>query len=362
MRISSIVVRKIAVPLRKPFKTALRTVHTAESAIVRIETACGRSGWGEAPPTMAITGESLASIEAFILGIAPALTGEPVLEFERLLPRIHGAAAGNGSAKAALDMALHDLIAQHYGVPLYVWLGGCRSELETDYTVSVGDPRDMGDDAAEYADLGFSALKLKVGLGGADLDLARIREVRARVGPHLKLRLDANQGWEPKTAIRIIRKIEDEGLNVEWVEQPVKARDIEGLRQVTEAVDTDIMADESVFTPRDALEVLQRRACDAINIKLMKAGGVQRAAVISRMAEACGVPCMIGSMMETRIGITAAAHLAAGLRHITHVDLDAPLMMAADAVIGGVVYDACRMRLGDEPGLGIRGLASGFET
>ncbi|TBL76008.1 dipeptide epimerase [Paenibacillus thalictri] len=356
MRITRIETSRLRVPLKKPFKTALRTVHTAESVIVRIAADSGHTGWGEAPPTLAITGESVESIEAFIHGITPKLVGESPLLYERLLPVLHGAAVRNSSAKAAVEMALYDLLAQHGGVPLYQLLGGHKNEIETDFTVSVGSPEEMGEDAVQYVKSGFTVLKIKVGLGDADLDIRRVKAIRERIGYGIKLRLDANQGWDAKTAVRLIRAMEDGGLDIELVEQPVKAHDIAGLGLVTSQVDTPIMADESVFSPADALEVIRQRSADLINIKLMKAGGMYHAETICRMAEASGMECMIGSMIESRVGASAAAHFAAAKRNVTRVDLDSPLMMSEDAVEGGVMYEGNRIVLPDVPGLGIFGV------
>lgn len=353
MRIAEIETRRLAVDLKKPFKTALRTVHIAESVLVRIRCHNGLEGWGEAPPTMAITGESLDSIEAFIQTVKPLLIGQNPLDYERVFPILQHAAVGNNSAKAAVDMALYDLIGRSCKLPLYQLLGGYRNEIETDYTVSVNSPEEMGEDAAHYVKSGFTVLKIKVGIDDIHKDLERVREIRNRVGYTIKLRLDANQGWEAKSAIRAIRTMEDLGLDIELVEQPVKAYDLTGLKQVTDAVDTPIMADESVFSPLDAFEVLKNRAADLINIKLMKAGGIYRAETINRMAETCGVACMVGSMIESRIGISAAVHFAASKKNITRFDFDAPLMMVRDAVQGGVVYDGKTIKLPDTPGIGV---------
>ncbi|SFL67787.1 L-alanine-DL-glutamate epimerase [Paenibacillus sp. 1_12] len=353
MRIAEIETRRLAVALKKPFKTALRTVHIAESVVVRIRCNNGLEGIGEAPPTMAITGESLESIEAFIQIIKPVLIGQNPLEYERVFPLLQQAAVGNNSAKAAVDMALYDLIGRYCKLPLYQLLGGYRKEIQTDYTVSVNSPEEMGEDAVDYVNSGFTVLKIKVGLDDIHKDLERVQEIRNRIGYTIKLRLDANQGWEAKSAIRAIRTMEDRGLDIELVEQPVKAHDLTGLKKVTDAVDTLIMADESVFSPLDAFEVLKHRAADLINIKLMKAGGIYRAETINRMAETCGVACMVGSMIESRIGISAAVHFAASKKNITRFDFDTPLMMVRDAVQGGVMYDGKTIKLPDTPGIGI---------
>ena len=353
MKITAIHTYRIAVPLKKPFKTALRTVHTAEAVMVNM-LAEDASGWGEAPPTAVITGETLDSIESAIREVfAPALIGQSLLRAEAVFCTIDKLMCGNTSAKAAVDMAVYDCLSQMCGLPLYQFLGGYRREIETDFTVSVNQPEEMGEDAARYMNEGFRTLKVKVGKDDIESDLARIREIRGRTGTGAKIRLDANQGWTPKQAVRAIRKLEDEGLDIELVEQPVHKDDLEGLKQVTDAVDTLIMADESVFSPEQAFQVLKTRSADLINIKLMKAGGIRNALKINALAEACGVECMAGSMIETRLGITAAAHFAASQKNVTRFDFDAPLMLKEDIVKGGISYEGRRMFFPDVPGLGI---------
>ena len=168
-----------------------------------------------------------------------------------------------------------------------------------------------------------------------------------------KLRLDANQGWTPKEAVRGVRRLEDAGLDIELVEQPVKAWDIEGLKFVTDNVETPIMADESMFSPHDAFKILSMRAADMINIKLMKCGGIHNALRIVSIAEACGVECMVGSMIESKVSITAAAHLACAKKNITRFDLDAVVLLAEDPVVGGLKVEIPTVILPNKPGLGI---------
>ncbi|WP_019122947.1 mandelate racemase/muconate lactonizing enzyme family protein [Brevibacillus massiliensis] len=354
MIIAKVETSRAAIPLKKPFKTALRTVEQAETVVVKITSECGKTGWGEAPPTVVITGDSMESIESAIRNtLAPQLIGKNLLQYEQVFHLLHHLLVNNNSAKAAVDMALYDLISQQAGMPLYQFLGGYRNQIETDYTVSVNSPEEMGEDALAYMQAGFLVLKIKVGKDQIENDILRIKEIRNKVGNQVKIRLDANQGWEVKEAIRSIRKMEDMGLDIELVEQPVKAHDLAGLKAVTDAVDTPIMADESVFSPRQAFEVLHNRAADLINIKLMKAGGIYKAQIINHMAEECGVECMVGSMIETHIGITAAAHFAASKKNITRFDFDAPLMLVKSIVEGGVRYDGRVLTLPETPGLGI---------
>ncbi|MFI8574346.1 dipeptide epimerase [Rossellomorea aquimaris] len=354
MKIHQLETFRTAIPLHTPFKTALRTVEVAEGIVVKLTCDDGTVGWGEAPPTVVITGDSLSSIEwAIQQVIKPAIIGKSLLSYEQLFQQLHSLLVRNSSAKAAVDMALYDCLSQHCNLPLYQFLGGYRHELETDYTVSVNSAKEMGEDAEAYVKQGFNVLKVKVGKDDIETDIKRIHEIRQRIGYDIKIRLDANQGWESKAAVKAIRKLEDLDLNIELVEQPVPAHDIEGLKRVTDGVDTLIMADESVFTPYQAFEVLKTRSADLINIKLMKAGGIYYAQKINDLAEVCGVECMVGSMIETRLGITAAAHFAASKKNVTRFDFDAPLMLAKDIVVGGIEYKGRMIKMPTQPGLGI---------
>ena len=362
MKITNIETFCVSVPLKKPFKTALRTVTDAEAVMVKI-TAEDLVGFGEAPPTVVITGESLASIDAAIQQvIKPKLIGMNLADYEAIFYQLHHALVGNTSAKAAVDMAIYDLVSKKGHLPLYQFLGGYRNTMETDYTVSVNDPDEMSNDAAQYIEDGFTVLKIKVGKDTIQNDMNRIRAIRKRIQNKASIRLDANQGWTSKEAIYAIRQMEEEGLNIELVEQPVHRKDLEGLKKVTDAVLTPIMADESVFSPQDALQVIQMRASDLINIKLMKSGGIHQALKINALAETAGMECMVGSMIESRVGITAAAHFAASQPNITRFDFDAPLMLGHDNVYGGVHYTKNVMKLTEEHGLGIHTIEKGGMT
>lgn len=354
MHIQSIETISVAVPLTKPFKTALRTVTTANAIYVKVVCDDGRTGWGEAPPTHVITGDSLGSIKYAIEEvIAPQLIGKAIANREEVFHLLNRSIVRNTSAKAAVDMAIHDLLGQLAGLPLYQLLGGFRNEIETDFTVSVNGAAEMADDAERYIADGFNVLKVKVGIGEISEDIERIKAIRERVGKSVKIRLDANQGWSPKDAVFAIGKMEDAGLNIELIEQPVPADDIKGLTYVTNHTLTPIMADESVFSAKDALRVLENRAADLINIKLMKSGGIHEALKINALAQTFGVECMVGSMIETKLGITAAAHLAASQPNITRFDFDAPLMLAKDIVPGGIVYEGRKIRMPVSSGLGL---------
>lgn len=360
MIIRSIETFRVAVPLKKAFKTALRVVNVAEAIYIRIQLKDGKVGYGEAPPTHVITGESLASIQFAIEEVfKPLLLGKDLRYHEQLFQEIHRAMVRNTSAKAAIDMALYDLLAQEAELPLYQYLGGARSELTTDYTVSINGPAEMANDAVENVRDGFHILKVKVGIGEIGDDIKRIREIRKVVGQDIKLRLDANQGWAPKEAVKAIKQMEQEQLDIEFIEQPVLAHDLEGLKYVTHHTMTPIMADESVFSVYDAKRVIEMRAADLINIKLMKAGGIYQALKIASLAASHDMKCMTGSMIETKLGVGAAAHFAASQSNIIHYDFDAPLMLKQDLLQGGIQYEDAKITFDNAPGLGIERVDKG---
>lgn len=354
MKIIDIKCFKLTIPLKKPFKTALRSVYEAEETIIKVFTDSDAVGYGEAPPTEVITGETAQSVKGIIeRKIKPILIGEDVSNIEKLHSIIEGAAIHNTSAKAAVEMAVYDLYGQLYKAPVYKLLGGYQNSFETDLTISVNSPEEMCRDSIEAISEGYATLKLKVG-NDLKLDIERVKAIRTAVGIDTKLRLDANQGWRPKEAVYAIRKFEDLGLDIELIEQPVKARDFEGLKHVTDNVNTLIMADESLFSVNDCFTLLQMRACDLLNIKLMKTGGLYNALTINSMAEMFGVECMLGSMLEAKVSVTAAAHLAAAKKNITRIDLDAASLLAKDPVTGGMVINGPVITLTEDPGFGIK--------
>ncbi|WP_298839392.1 dipeptide epimerase [Clostridium sp.] len=356
MKIIDVKIEYISVPLNRPFKTALRTVNSVEDVIVKVITDCGNIGFGEAPPTAVITGDTTGAIVSAINDvIKKTIIGMKIENFEELMIKLNKCMVNNTSAKAAVDIALYDLYGQLYNAPLYKLLGGYRKQITTDITISVNDPIEMSQDSLEAVRLGYKTLKIKVGKE-ANLDIKRLQKIREVIGPDIKVRIDANQGWTPKEAVKILRRMEDLGLDIELVEQPVKAHDFEGLKFVSDNVYIPVMADESVFSPMDALIIMQMRAADLINIKLMKTGGIHNALKICSMAEIYGVKCMIGCMLEAKVSVTAAAHLAAAKSIITKVDLDGPVLCKEDPIIGGAIFKGNTIILCDAPGLGITGV------
>ena len=359
MRITRVRLGRISVPLRVPFKTALRSVESVEDVVVEVHTDAGAIGYGEAPPTGVITGDTTGAIVGAIQDhIGRAILDRDVDDLEDLLQRFQRSIVHNTSAKAAVDMALWDLYGQLHRIPVYKLLGGARHRIVTDITISVNPPEEMARDARDAIARGYDCLKVKVGANPA-LDVERLSAVRRAAGDGVCIRIDANQAWRPREAVRILNEMQAKGLAIEFVEQPVKAQDIDGLRYVTEHSDVPVLADESVFSPEDAMRIMQTRAADLINIKLMKCGGLTNALKIASAAEVYGVECMIGCMLEAKISVNAAVELACAKRIITKVDLDGPVLCSEDPILGGAVFQEKEITVSDEPGLGIKGVEAG---
>ncbi len=354
MKISQFRFGMLRVPLKTPFKTALRSVNSIEDIVVMIDTDDDRTGYGAAPATAVITGDTHGSILAAIREhIAPRLIGHDIRDLNQLTRLVQTALERNTSAKAAVEIALYDLWAQSYSTPLYQMLGGGDPVITTDLTISVDTIDKMVADSLDAVARGFDSLKLKVGkdLG---VDIERVKAIHNAVAGRALLRLDANQGWTAKQAVYALNSLENAGVMLELVEQPVAAHDIAGMKYVADRVHTPVMADESVFDPLDVIDIIQRRAADIINIKLAKTGGISNAIRIADIAALYGVDCMIGCMLEGSIGVAAAVHVAvAKSAVITKVDLDGPSLGRFNPVDCGVSFNESEIAIGDAPGLGI---------
>lgn len=357
MTVTDVSCRRLSSALHSPFVTALRTTSTLETLVVEVVDTDGLRGFGEAPQVWRVTGESLAGAEACVLGpLRDLVIGRSTDDLTELLRELDVAVVGNFGAKSAVDVALHDLTARRLGVSLARFLGTTTHCVDTDVTVSAGSVDQLTTDAKCRVADGFGVLKLKVGTDAAT-DVARVVAVREAVGPDVRIRVDANQGWTAREAISAVRRLEDAGADLELVEQPVPAYDLDALARVTTAVDTPVMADEAVFGVRDLVAVIERGAADLVNVKLAKCGGLAQARTMLELAAAHGVGTIVGSMMEGPIGVGAAASLVASRPTTVTSDLDAAWWLSASPVLGGLVYEGGTVTLPAAPGLGIEGLA-----
>jgi o-succinylbenzoate synthase len=355
MKITDIRFGMLRVPLKTPFKTALRTVEAVQDIVVMINTDSGHVGYGEAPATAVITGDTHGSIvEAIRHYIAPRLIGADISNLNQITHAIQSSMEKNSSAKAAVEIAVYDLWGQLYEAPLYRLLGGGDPAITTDITISVDTIDKMVADSISAVERGFDSLKIKVGKD-IGVDIERVKAIYAAVAGRALLRLDANQGWTAKQAVYALNLLEDAGVRLELLEQPVKAQDLDGMKYVTERVQTPIMADESVFGPTEVIDLIRMRAADIINIKLMKTAGLSNAIRIADICAMYEVECMIGCMLESSISVAAAVHLAVAKANvITKVDLDGPSLCVFNPVDGGVVFRESEISVTDAPGLGIR--------
>ena len=345
----------VSAPLHTPFVTALRTATHAESLLVEIRDG-ELSGWGEAPQVWKVTGESLAGAQACVEGpITTALNGLGPDDLTEALRRVQNAAAGNFGAKAAVDVALHDLAARRGGQTLHGFLGSTVDVVRTDVTLSVGDADALATAGQARVADGFDVLKVKVGTDAA-ADVERVRRVREAIGPGLTLRLDANQGWSRRDAVTAIRALEDAGCDIELVEQPVAAADLEGMAWVTDRIGTPILADESVYGVRDLVAVIRQGAADLVNVKLAKCGGLGPARTLLELAREHGLGTIVGSMMESHVGVGAAAALVSAYPTSAVNDLDAAWWLREAPVAGGIRYEGSLIHLPSAPGLGVKGL------
>jgi o-succinylbenzoate synthase len=364
-RVARVVATTSSVRLHTAFVTALRRTETTDTVVVTITDSDGRTGWGEAPQVWQVTGESLAGATACIeTMLAPVVTDQPLDDREdlaRLTGAVQKAVARNFGAKVAVDAALHDLVAQAEGTSVAALLrgspDGIPGVLATDVTLSAGEAAALADTARDRVADGFGTLKMKVGTD-ATTDVQRVASVREAVGPDVALRLDANQGWTREEAVQVIRALEIADLGVELVEQPVVADDVEGMAWVRERVGLPIMADESCYGPYDLERIIRLGAADLVNIKLAKCGSLTTGRDLLRRAHEAGLGTIVGSMMETHVGLGAAAALVAAEPTTRVSDLDAAWWSVSSPVVGGITYSDNEIRMPQGVGLGIDGWAT----
>ena len=342
-----------AVTLRyaEPFIISAGTSIENHNVIVKLTTDYDVYGWGEASPSKRVTQETPETIIKTLDKIAPRLIGMCPLRIAQDVNVMDQLIPNNLSAKAAVDMALHDVLGKTAGKPTWRILGGFRERVPTDITLSIKTPKEMAKDALKAVKKGFEALKVKVGINPQE-DFERIKLIREAVGDKIAIRIDANQGWTVTQALTVLKKLEK--FNIQFVEQPIEAKNINELARIKKTSPIPVMADESAHSPMDALRLIKANAVDMINIKLMKSGGIFNARKIAEIAEAANMPCMIGCMGESAIGITAAAHFAAATKNVQYADLDCDLLLVDKLVTkGGAGLKASERIPANEPGFGI---------
>lgn len=349
MKITAVTLYRYDIPLKAPIAISLGTIEHARNLLIEIQTSEGLTGWGEGSPFWMIAGETQASGIAAAEDMARLLLSRNPLDIEGNINALTRYLPGHPTTRSAFDMALYDIAAKAAQMPLYQFLGGARRPLITDETIYLNTPDRMVDDALRIQSKGAEAIKVKLGTNQRD-DIRRIEAIRQAIGDTIPIRTDANQGWDVVTASAVLRAIGH--WNVQYCEQPIKRHDITGLRQIRQHSSVPIMADESLFDATDAIRLVREQAVDYFNIKLSKSGGIFEALKINAIAEAAGVPCMIGCMSESRLALTANAHVAAARQNVRFCDLDGCFEHAVDPVHGGITYTDYQITLPDAPGIG----------
>ncbi len=349
LKITNIRIYKLDIPRKDVFTIATMSLDKCENVLVQMETNEGITGWGEASPFHAIVGETQRIDLAAALDLREILLNKNPLNIAALVNLMDYYLPNNPTIKSAFDMALYDIAAKVAGLPLYLFLGGEKRPLETDFTLSIGSAVEASEKARQVLEMGYRMIKVKVGINDRE-DYHRLENIRKAVGEEPVIRIDANQGWNRIQAVNNLKRFEPFGI--EFVEQPCRASDPQGLKYISEHSPIPVMADESIFSPFDAINLIRADAVPYFNVKLSKSGGIYNALRIAHIAEAGGRVCMVGCMSESPLGLTAAAHLALASPVFQFFDLDSFLEHAENPILGGVTIEKGMVEVPDSPGLG----------
>jgi L-Ala-D/L-Glu epimerase len=354
--IVELTVTPLSIPLREPFVIASGRLEATRAALVRATLAGegGRraTGLGESAALPPVTREDQPELLHLIRQAAAGLRGAVLTRDEDLDVLLRQRLPAGGVARAGVETAILDAAARLAGVPLYRALGGrAAPALTTDITLSISEPTRMAEAAVHHARGGFDCFKVKVGRDWR-ADLASLRAVAAAV-PGARFRLDANAGFTADEALALLEAALGDGLTIECYEQPCRAGDLLGMARVAAGAPVPVVADESFRGPEDLDRLLAAGAAGGVNLKLTKLGGPMAALALGRRARAAGLGLMAGAMVETRVGLLAMAHVVAALGGVDWVDLDTAFLLAEDPFAGGWRVEGPRLRLTDEPGLGV---------
>jgi len=325
-------------------------MYYAQNVFVRAHTDAGITGVGECSAFPMIVGETQGTCFEMARDFAAIWKGKDATDIDGRLDELDLYAAGNYTAKSAFDMLLYDLAAKRAGMPLYQFLGGTRRSITSDLTIGIDTPQAMAAKALEYTRRGVTMIKVKIGKQPVE-DVERVKQIREAVGPESELRPDANQGWTFDEAAYALKAMEQ--YDIRFCEQPMRKWDDELLPELCRVSPVAIMADESVYTHHDVKRIIRNRAASYVNIKFAKSGGIREAIKINEVAELNGVQCMIGSMLESRLALSANVHFAMAHKNVVFFDLDTCLLgQLEDPVLGGVEYAGMDLHVTDAPGIG----------
>lgn len=349
MRITHTDIYRFSIPMH-PFTIATGTMHYAQNIFIRVHTDAGIYGVGECSAFPMIVGETQATCFEMAKDFAALWKNKEAANIEERLHDLHLFTAFNSTIKSAFDMALYDLAAKTAGQPLYKYLGGRKKELETDLTIGIDTPEAMANTAKDFVQRGVRIIKIKLGKNAKE-DVERVRRIREAAGIDMLLRIDANQGWSYNDALYALTSMAP--YNIQFCEQPMRHWDDDKLPELVRQSPIKIMADESVFDHYDALRIIKANACDYVNIKFSKSGGIFEAKKINEVCAQHNIPCMMGGMLESRIALSAFAHFALAHDNVQFYDMDTCLLgHKTDPVTGGVQYKGFFLEVPETPGVG----------
>lgn len=349
MKITHTEIYRFSIPM-EPFVIATGTMHFAQNVLVKVYTDAGIYGVGECSAFPMIVGETQETCIAMAKDFALIWKGKNPLEIPERMQDLLAYADHNATIKSAFDMALFDISAKKAGLPLYKFLGGHKRTIETDMTIGIDTPENMSLTALKHQKNGCRILKIKLGKKVHE-DIERVKQIRAAVGNEMVLRLDANQGWSFDDALFALGELASQ--NIEFCEQPMRTWYDDQLPELNLNSPIKIMADESCYNHHDARKLINAQACEYLNIKFAKSGGILEAQKIHEEALQKGVKCMIGSMLESRIALTANLHFALASPNVVFFDLDTCLLgHLIDPVIGGLTYDGFMLDVPETIGIG----------
>ena len=342
--------------LTRPYTIAYERIESVENLFVCLQAEDGSIGLGVASPAEDVTGEGIQQCRQALSGnLESLLHGSDIRYLRSILRDIETAIPGAPAARAAIDMALHDLWAKHLGLPLVDLLGRVHRSLPTSITIGIDSVEASLEEADEYKRCGFRILKVKIGKSVAE-DVERLHRIRQKMGPDIAIRVDINQGFSVDQFENFLQQTAS--LELEFIEQPLKADDLDNMRRMPPAARSKAAADESLLDARHALVCLEHpRPFGIFNIKLMKCGGIVPGLQIADIANLAGIDLMWGCMDESIVGIAAALHAALASPATRYLDLDGHLDLARDLVRGGFVLKDGELSLTDKPGLGVELLA-----
>ena len=350
--VARVTVRPLSIPLLEPFVIASATMTTTRAALVRITCEEGPFGLGEAACLRPVTEEDQGDVVTAINAIAASLCGitfGSVADIEETVSALPVSVV----ARAGLEMALLDALARSRSIPVHALFDGERAaatHFVSDVTIPILPVPEMQRLARKWYARGFSVFKVKVGRD-ASADLETLDAILSEV-PGASFRVDANGGYSAAEAIAFTQRAIAAKTRLECFEQPCARGDLAGMARVREAISIPVIADESVRSLADLDALVAAKACDGVNLKIMKLGGIGRAIALGKAARAKGLSIMVGGMVETRVGMTAGAHVAAALGGVEFVDLDTAFLLAEDPFVGGYRADGPRMQIYGE-GLGV---------